>query len=102
MNPYIRKTYKIPATSAWITIANRSRFIPVRDDEVTCSAEFFVEDRDANANRDTKNKIAANTTTMSRFGPSGSLINANVALEHNNAVIPRISNETVFDLKYMA
>jgi hypothetical protein len=38
---------------------------------------------------------------MSKFGPSGSLIKKKNALEHTIDVIPKISNETFFDLKFM-
>lgn len=48
-----------------------------------------------------KYMIAAITTTMSKFGPSGSLKSANIVREHTRDVSPRIINETFFDLKYM-
>lgn len=44
---------------------------------------------------------AANTVTISRLGPSGSFINANIAREATREVAPSIINEIVFDLKYM-
>ena len=39
--------------------------------------------------------------TTRRFGPSGSLKNENIALDNMRAVIPKIINEVLFDLKYM-
>ena len=45
--------------------------------------------------------IAAIPITTSKFGPSGSLKNKNSALEHKIAVIPKISKEICFDLKYI-
>ncbi len=39
------------------------------------------------------------TMTMSKFGPSGSLKNENIALEHAIDVMPNIINEIFFDLK---
>lgn len=38
---------------------------------------------------------------MSKFGPSGSLKNENIALEHAIDVIPKIINEVFFDSKYI-
>lgn len=38
---------------------------------------------------------------MRRFGPSGSLMKKNIALEIIRAVIPKMSDEIFFDLKYM-
>ena len=38
---------------------------------------------------------------MSKFGPSGSLKKENIALENAMDVIPRMSSEVLFDLKYM-
>lgn len=45
--------------------------------------------------------IAAMTITTRRFGPSGSLKNENITLEHAMDVIPKISNDVFFDLRYM-
>ena len=45
--------------------------------------------------------ITAIPMTMSKFGPSGSLKNQNIALEHAIAVIAKISNEVLFDLKFI-
>lgn len=36
---------------------------------------------------------------MSRFGPSGSLNNKNIVLEHTIDVIPKIINDVLFDMK---
>ena len=38
---------------------------------------------------------------MNKFGPSGSLKSANITLEHTMAVMPKISNEVFFELKYI-
>jgi hypothetical protein len=51
--------------------------------------------------KDMAKMITANTATMSRFGPSGSLISQKNNLEHAIAVIPEMSNEVFFDLKSM-
>lgn len=51
--------------------------------------------------RDKKYMTDAITVTIRRFGPSGSSKNTNIALEHMRAVIPKISNEIFFDVKYM-
>jgi hypothetical protein len=45
--------------------------------------------------------IEARTVTTSKFGPSGSSMNTNMALEQNIAVIARIISVTFFDLKYI-
>jgi hypothetical protein len=45
--------------------------------------------------------IAAIPITTSKFGPSGSLKRKNITLEHRMDVIPKISNEVLFDLKYI-
>lgn len=50
---------------------------------------------------DTPYKISAITTTMSRFGPSGSLKSEKNIFEHTRAVTPRISNEVFFDMEYI-
>lgn len=44
--------------------------------------------------------MTAATVTMSKFGPSGSLKSQNVALENTIDAAPKISNGTLFDLKY--
>jgi hypothetical protein len=41
--------------------------------------------------------MPANTITMSRFGPSGSLNNENVILEQATAVMTKMSNEDFFE-----
>jgi len=51
--------------------------------------------------KDKKYIIAAIPTTTRRFGPSGSLKNKNISLEHTIAVIPRNISEVFFDLKYI-
>jgi hypothetical protein len=51
------------------------------------------------AAKDRKNKTAANTTTINKFGPSGSLKSANVPLEMRRDVITNISSEVFFDMK---
>jgi hypothetical protein len=48
---------------------------------------------------DKKYTITAIPVTTRRFGPSGSLINKNMPLEHTIAVMARISNKIFFDLK---
>lgn len=50
---------------------------------------------------DRRNMITASPTTISRFGPSGSLINKNTTLEHTMDKTPRIINEAFFDLRCM-
>ena len=45
--------------------------------------------------------ITAIPVTISRFGPSESLKNKNSILEKIIDVIPKISNEIFFDLKYI-
>jgi hypothetical protein len=45
--------------------------------------------------------MAAIPVTMSRFGPSESFKNKNVVLEHRSDVMPKISSEVFFDLKYI-
>jgi len=42
--------------------------------------------------------MAASATTMSKFGPSGSLRRAKKALEHARAVMPRMINGFLFDI----
>ena len=53
------------------------------------------------ATKDKKYTIAAVTKTIKRFGPSGSLKNANITLEHTRAVIPRMISDVFFDVKYI-
>jgi len=45
--------------------------------------------------------ISASPITTSKFGPSGSLKNKNSNLEHARDIIPKISNEVFFDVKYV-
>ena len=60
-----------------------------------------VEELNLYASKDMPYTIAASTTTISKFGPSGSLKKANMALEHTRAVMAKIVSETFFDLKYI-
>lgn len=62
---------------------------------------FFVEGLNKYVAKDRKYMTTAITITTRRLGPSVSLKNKNIALEHTMAVIPKISNEIFFDLKYM-
>ncbi len=45
--------------------------------------------------------IVAITTTTRRFGPSGSLKNRNIAREHTRDVMPKMSKEDLFDLRFI-
>ena len=49
--------------------------------------------------KDRKYTTTADTVTMSRFGPSGSLKKKNIALEQTIAVTNKMRNEVFFDLK---
>jgi len=51
--------------------------------------------------KDKRYKINASPITTSKFGPSGSLNNKKSNLEHERDIIPRISNEVFFDVKYV-
>jgi len=51
--------------------------------------------------KDRKYITAAITVTISRFGPSGSLKNANMVLEHRMAETPKIISGVLFDLKFI-
>jgi hypothetical protein len=51
------------------------------------------------AAKDKKYTIAAIPITTRRFGPSGSLKNKKITLEHTMDVMPRISRGVFFDLK---
>lgn len=44
----------------------------------------------------------ASTITIRRFGPSGSLINRNIALEDNIDVMIKIRSEILFEMKYIS
>jgi hypothetical protein len=59
----------------------------------------FAEGQYKYAATDKKYMIIAVTTTMSKFGPSGSLKSENKSLEQTRDVIPKISNGVFFDLK---
>lgn len=75
--------------SIWIKTNNKSFLRPVHDEKGIPTA------------KDKKYTIMAIPVTMSKFGPSGSLKNKNSILEHRIAVMPRMSNEKFFDLKYI-
>ena len=51
--------------------------------------------------QDKKNMNNAVTEVTRRFGPSGSSKKKNIVLEHAIEVMPKISNETFFDFKYI-
>jgi len=51
--------------------------------------------------KDKKYRMTANTITIRRFGPSGSLKAQNTNLESKTDVINRINNDTFLDLKYI-
>ena len=70
-------------------IANRSLLRPV------------VEGMNDHTIKDGKYRITAIPVTTRRFGPSGSLKSKNNVLEHARDVIPRISNDAFFELKYI-
>jgi hypothetical protein len=74
-------------TNIWIKIASKSFFEPER-----------LDTYDA---RDKKYTIPAVTTTIRRFGPSGSLKKKNIAPEDMRAVIPKINSAVFFDLKFI-
>ncbi len=61
----------------------------------------MIEDLNKYTVKDKKYRISAITTTMSKFGPSGSLKSENSIFEHAMDVMPKISNEVFFDLKYI-
>ena len=67
-------------------IANKNLLRPVAEG----TKKYAVKDK--------KYTITAIPITMSKFGPSGSLKNENIALEHATDVIPKISNEAFFEL----
>ena len=71
----------------WMKITNNSLLRPL------------IEGPNKYPSKDKTYTVTANTVTMSKFGPSGSLRNEKNALEHTIAVIPNISNEVFFDLK---
>ncbi len=58
----------------------------------------LAEEVNAYAANERRYTNAAVTMTMSKFGPSGSLKKKNSALEHTRDVIPRSSNEVLFEL----
>lgn len=62
---------------------------------------MFVEYLYKYTAKDKKYIIVAITITTKRFGPSGSLKNMNITLEHVIDVMPKINNEIFFDLEYI-
>jgi len=74
----------------WMKIANESLLRPT------------AEGINKYAPKDKKYRIAAIPVTTSKFGPSGSLKNTNIILEHASAVIANISSEVFFDVKYIS
>ena len=62
---------------------------------------LFSEGLNKYVAKDKKYIATATPITTRRFGPSGSLKNKNIFLEHAIAVIPKISKEIFFDLKYI-
>ena len=57
-----------------------------------------VEGKKKYVDIDTKYTIAAIPITTSKFGPSGSLKNENIARENKMDVRPRVTNDIVFIL----
>jgi hypothetical protein len=53
------------------------------------------------AAKDTRYITAANTITINKFGPSGSLKSENVNLESTRDVKPKIINDVFFDPKFI-
>lgn len=72
-------------------IPNKSLLVPIND----------IEELNKYIAKDKKYMITAIPITTSRFGPSGSLKNKNITLEHIIDVMPKISSEVFFDLKYI-
>ncbi len=60
-----------------------------------------AEELNPYATRDTAYTIAAIPMTTSKLGPSGSLKNHSITLEHTRAVRPSINNKFFFDLNNM-
>lgn len=60
-----------------------------------------LEELNKYAAKDKKYTTIATPITTRRLGPSGSLKNKNITLEHTIDVIPRISSDVFFDLKYI-
>ena len=60
-----------------------------------------VEGENKYTTKDKRYTIAVIPITTNKFGPSGSLKNQNSILEQTMDVIPKISNEVFFDLKYI-
>lgn len=71
----------------WIKIASKSFVRFERLDKYTI--------------KDSRYTAPANTTTISKFGPSGSLKDKSSALENTSDSIPNISKEIFFDLEYI-
>ena len=76
-------------------IANKSLLRPVND------KDGRVEGFNKYTAKDKKYTITAIPITTNKFGPSGSLKNKNITLEHTIDVTPKMSNGIFFDLKYM-
>jgi hypothetical protein len=70
--------------------------------ELLYTSPSFLAGVNKYAANDKKYMIDAIPITTSKFGPSGSLKRKNIALEHAMDVIPKISNEVLFDLKYIS
>lgn len=62
---------------------------------------LFIEGLNKYIAKDKKYMIPAIPITTRRFGPSGSSKKKNIVREHTIAVMPKISNENFFDLKYI-
>lgn len=61
----------------------------------------MVEGPNKYTGKDRRYRNNAITVTISKFGPSGSLNNKNIVLEHAIAVMPKISNEIFFDIGFI-
>lgn len=61
----------------------------------------IIEEANEFTNKESAYTTAAPTITISKFGPSGSSKNKNIAREHRTDVIPKIINEVFFDLKFI-
>src|SRR6185295_8785431 len=68
----------------------------------TANTSFLGSDKlNKYIDKDKKYNTTAAPTTISRFGPSGSLKNTNITLENTSDVTPRIINEVFFDFKFI-
>lgn len=84
---YFKRMYRPMTSSSWIHSAMRNLLELVSD----------VEKFGVYITKDAMYKMIAIPTTMSRFGPSGSLKNTNSNRESVRDVSPRIIAETFFD-----